>query len=118
MLREDDASWHNPKVLLILALIFMCGLGTGSAVTQYVVHSKIARSKSMASRLKDLKTSLMLTPDQQQIVNKELDDYAKYYQNIEEERANVARYGKERIFKVLTPEQQQKFNLLFEHLPH
>ena len=59
-----------------------------------------------------------LSPEQQQIVNKELDDYAKYYQNIEEERANVARFGKERIFKVLTPEQQKRFNDIFEHLPH
>jgi septal ring factor EnvC (AmiA/AmiB activator) len=118
MLREDEASWHNPKVLLILALIFMCGLGAGSAVTQYVVHSKIARSKSMASRLKDLKTSLILTPDQEQIVNKELDDYAKYYQNIEEERISVAEHGKQKILQVLNPEQKKRFNEMFDQLPH
>ena len=115
---DDDASWSNPKILLVLALIFLCGTAVGSALTQRVIHSRVTRSKSMEVQLKDLKSSLSLTTEQQRIVNKELDDYAKYYQNIEEERANVARFGKERIFKVLTPEQQKKFNDIFEHLPH
>jgi Spy/CpxP family protein refolding chaperone len=118
MRQDDDASWSNPKILLVLVLIFVCGTAVGSAITQRVIHSRITRTKSMEVQLKDLKSSLSLTAEQQQIVNKELDDYAKYYQNIEEERANVARYGKERIFKVLTPEQQKKFNEIFEHLPH
>ena len=118
MRQDDDASWSNPKILVVLALIFICGTAVGSAVTQRVIHSRITRSKSMGVQLKDLKSSLHLTTEQQQIVNKELDDYAKYNQNIEEERANVAAYGKERIFKVLTPEQQKNFNDIFEHLPH
>jgi Spy/CpxP family protein refolding chaperone len=117
-MRQDDASWSNPKILLVLALIFVCGTAVGSAVTQRVIHSRVTRSKSMEVQLKYLKSALNLTTEQQQTVNKELDDYAKYYQNIEEERANVARYGKERIFRVLTPEQQKKFNQIFEHLPH
>lgn len=118
MRQDDDASWSNPKILLVLALIFVCGTAVGSAITQRVIHSRATRSKSMEVQLKDLKSTLGLTAEQQQTVNKELDDYAKYYQNIEEERANVAQYGKERIFKVLTPEQQKKFNEIFEHLPH
>ncbi|MFL6448287.1 MAG: hypothetical protein ACJ746_11440 [Bryobacteraceae bacterium] len=118
MRQDDDASWSNPRILLVLALIFLCGTAVGSAVTQRVIHSRISRSKSMEVQLKDLKSELGLTAQQQQIVNKELDDYAKYYQNIEEERANVARFGKERIFKVLTPAQQKKFNDIFERLPH
>lgn len=118
MRQDDDASWSNPKILLVLALIFLCGTAVGSAVTQRIIHSRATRSKSMEVQLKDLKSALNLTAKQQQIVNKELDDYAKYYQNIEEERANVARFGKERIFEVLTPEQQKKFNEIFEHLPH
>jgi hypothetical protein len=118
MRQDDDASWSNPKILLVLVLIFLCGTAVGSAVTQRVIHSRVTRSRSLEVQLKDLKSALGLTIQQQQIVNKELDDYAKYYQNIEEERANVARYGKERIFKVLTPEQQKRFNEIFEHLPH
>jgi hypothetical protein len=118
MREDDDASWSNPKILLVLALIFLCGTAVGSAVTQRVIHSRATRTKSMETQLRDLKSVLNLTAEQQQIVNKELDDYAKYYQNIEEERANVARFGKERIFQVLTPEQQKKFNDIFEHLPH
>jgi hypothetical protein len=118
MRQDDDASWSNPRILLVLALIFLCGTAVGSAVTQRVIHSRVTRSKSMEVQLKDLKSALNLTVEQQQIVNKELDDYAKYYQNIEEERANVARFGKERILKVLTSEQQKKFNQIFDRLPH
>ena len=113
---DDDASWSNPKILLVLALIFLCGTAVGSALTQRVIHSRITRSKSMEVQLKDLKSSLSLTTEQQRIVNKELDDYAKYYQNIEEERMDVAQHGKQRILAVLTPEQQRRFLQLFDQL--
>jgi Spy/CpxP family protein refolding chaperone len=46
-------------------------------------------------------------------VMKELDDYAKYYQNIEDEREDVALHGRQRIFQILTPEQQKRFRQLF-----
>ncbi len=60
-----------------------------------------------------LKTRLQLTPDQAAIVARELDDYAKYYQNIEEEREDVAEHGKRRIFDVLNPEQKRLFLEIF-----
>ena len=116
MLQESEDSWHNPKVLLILALIFLCGAGVGSAFTQYVVHARIARTKTVASKLKDLKTALKLTPEQEQIVEKELDDYAKYYQNIEEERVSVTEHGKERILSVLDPTQKKLFIEMFDQV--
>lgn len=39
-----------------------------------------------------------------------LDDYGKFYQNIEDEREDVAEYGRRRILNALTPEQQIRFN--------
>lgn len=39
-----------------------------------------------------------------------LDDYAKFYQNIEDEREDVAEYGSRRILSALTPEQRVQFN--------
>ena len=64
-----------------------------------------------------LKAELNLTPDQERFVTKELDDYAKYYQNIEEEREDVAEHGKRRILEVLNPEQRKRFLELFKSPP-
>ena len=118
MLRDDDASWRSPKVLVVLALIFVCGIAVGAAVTRSLLHSRIEHARQQSLNLGQLSKSLNLTPDQERIVTKELDDYAKYYQNIEEQRTDVAEHGKRRILDVLTPEQQKKFDQLFSQLPH
>ena len=65
----------------------------------------------------ELKLQLGLTPAQEKTVLKELDDYAKYYQNIEEERADVAEHGRQRIYFVLTPDQRKRFDRFFPVLP-
>lgn len=67
--------------------------------------------------LKGLVEVLNLSPAQEKTVMKELDDYAKYYQNIEDERDDVAAHGKQRILDVLTPEQKKKFNALYGQMP-
>ena len=119
MLQDDDATWWNPKVLTVLLLVFVCGIAMGAAATRVFLHSRMdAAGQRHSMNLTRLKQQLNLTPDQERIVTKELDDYAKYYQNIEEERMDVAEQGKKRIFDVLTPDQQKKFDRLFLQLPH
>ena len=59
-----------------------------------------------------LKAELNLTPQQTQTVTKELDEYAKYYQNIQEQYEDVADHGKQRILEVLTDQQKKRFNEL------
>jgi hypothetical protein len=56
-----------------------------------------------------LKAELDLTPEQEQTVMKVLDDYGKYYQNIEDEREDVAEHGKQRILSVLNDRQKKRF---------
>ena len=63
--------------------------------------------------LAHLKAELNLTPEQARVVTIVLDDYAKYYQNIEDERDDVAEHGKQRILDTLNPEQQKKFLQIF-----
>ena len=125
MLRRDEAGWSNPKVLAILTVIFLCGAAFGSAITRSYLHSKFVGTKQSddlgAARrggMERLRTELNLTPEQERIVMKELDDYAKYYQNIEDEREDVADHGRQRIFDVLTPEQRKKFSQVFGGPPH
>lgn len=111
LLEDDNASWRSPKVLTILLIVFLCGTAFGSAGTRYFLHGRSSPT------FLDLKVKLGLTPDQEKTVMKELDDYAKYYQNIEEERADVAEHGRRRIYIVLTPEQRKRFDRFFPVLP-
>ena len=121
MLRRRDASWSNPRVLGILAVIFVCGAMCGAVVTHAVLHARMAvrapQQRTMdAARtfgLKRLRVELNLSPDQEAKITKLLDDYGKYYQNIEDEREDVAEHGRRHILDVLTPEQQKRFNAMF-----
>ena len=120
MLRQDQDGWTNPKVLTIFAVIFLCGAAFGSAVTRSYLHGIFVRSRQHYGMdeaqhigLKGLVAVLSLTPDQEKTVMKELDDYAKYYQNIEDERDDVAAHGRQRILAVLTPDQKKKFNAIY-----
>lgn len=121
MLRRKDATWSNPRVLAILAVIFVCGATCGAAVASAVLHARMAvhapQQHTMdAARtygLKRLRTELNLSPDQEAKITKLLDDYGKYYQNIEDEREDVAEHGRRHILDVLTPEQQKRFNAMF-----
>ena len=118
MVRHDDAGWSNPKVLAIIAVVFLCGAAVGTAVTREYLHSKLFRTRERVElaphvNLTRLKTELNLTPDQEKTVTKELDDYAKYYQNIEEQREDVAEHGKQRILDVLNEQQKKRFNEIF-----
>ncbi len=124
MIRHNDAGWSNPKVLAIVAVIFLCGAAVGSAVTRGYLHSKLfpppQQQPIEAARhlgLTRLKAELNLTPEQEKTVTKELDDYAKYYQNIEEQREDVAEHGKQRILDVLTDQQKKRFNEIFNRSP-
>lgn len=55
---------------------------------------------------------LKLTPEQQKAVMFQLDEYGKYYQNIEEERSDVARHGLDAIRQCLTEEQRKTFDTM------
>ncbi len=118
MLRHGDVTWSNPKVISTLAIIFLCGAAFGAAITRGYIHSRwtsqvtaspaIERARHVG--LGNLKTKLNLTPAQEQQIMKILDDYGKFYQNIEDEREDVAEYGRRRILNALTPEQRARFN--------
>jgi hypothetical protein len=122
MQQHNQPGWSNPKVLTIFALIFLCGIAFGSALTRSYLHRHLASARDRheaaiesASRfgLQNLKTELDLTPEQLRFITQELDDYRKYYQNIEDERLDVAEHGKQRILDRLSDHQKRKFNDLF-----
>jgi hypothetical protein len=92
----------------------------GAVGTRAYLHARMPvlaqqRTIEAAERygLQRLKTQLNLTPIQEQTILGVLDDYAKYYQNIEDEREDVAEHGKQRILAVLNDQQKARFNQIF-----
>jgi hypothetical protein len=131
MLRSD-ASWSNPRVLALLTVIFFFGAAFGSVVTREYIHAHIPPPRQANTMeavktigLGQLQAQLNLTPQQYKVVVQQLDEYAKYYQNIEdqqadieEQRANVAELGKQKILDVLNDDQKRRFNQLFGPVRH
>jgi hypothetical protein len=118
---HQDAGWSNPKVLVIFGMIFLCGLTFGSVVTRAYLHARMLPAPGQQLTidaaqhfgLERLRTALDLTPAQERTITEVLDDYGKYYQNIEDQREDVAAHGKQRILDVLDERQKKRFNQIF-----
>jgi hypothetical protein len=115
MQSQSQPGWSNPKVLTIFALIFLCGTAFGCVLTRSYLHGRmhmtdIPMEQARRIGLQRLKAELDLSADQERFITQELDDYSKYYQNIEDERRDVAEHGKQRILDRLTDAQKRKFN--------
>jgi hypothetical protein len=116
MFSKEESGWSNPKVLAILAVVFLCGTAFGAAAMRQYLHrwmplqnghEFVYQGKRLG--LEQLKTELHLRPDQALQVELVLDDFAKYYQNIEDQRSAVAATGKDKILDVLDADQKQRF---------
>jgi hypothetical protein len=124
-LARNDVGWANPKLITILALVFLCGSAFGAAAMREYLHSRLFKPAAYdfvyhGRRLgfNTLKTDLGLSPVQEQAVKQVLDDFAKYYQNLEEQREDVTESGKKRIYAVLDPQQKERLaELLHEPVP-
>lgn len=122
-LTDPRPSWHNPRILALLLMVFLCGLACGIFATRYAfsrmaVHNSAAswKGSGRASTMAHLKKDLNLTPDQAQQIEVLLDDLAKYYDNLQGQMDDFRQDGKERIMKILTPEQQKKFGQMLSQM--
>ena len=114
----DAISWRNPKVLRVLAVVFIAGALSG------VVTYRLARAMNhplppppptlveKKAVLEYLKGELNLTPVQVDQLSSIIDDYKRYYGNIQDQYEEVRATGKNKIVQVLDPEQRAKFEKL------
>ena len=118
--RDQDVGWSNPKVLAIFGVIFLCGAMFGAVGMRAFLHHRITpfpdqhsieAARAMPPEILSLK--LHLTEEQKKAVLFQLDEYGKYYQNIEEERSDVARHGIEAIRECLNDDQRKIFDQTF-----
>ncbi len=125
MFSTEESGWSNPKVLAILAVVFLCGTAFGAAAMRQYLHrwmpikpghEFVYQGKRLG--LEQLKTELRLRPEQALQVELMLDDFGKYYQNIEEQRSAVAVMGKEKILEILDDDQKQRFEQMLHGPGH
>jgi hypothetical protein len=115
-------SWHHPRVLLLLLTVFLCGMAAGALALRL---TGVAAARPTVTNWKDasreitiahLKSELDLTEDQAREVETVLDDYVLYYQNLQGQLDDVRAQGRDRILKILNPEQKKKFNKMMNDL--
>ena len=116
----DAISWRNPKVLRVLALVFIAGGLTGALsfrIIRMVFPRESVSGATPSLRDKEkamvlLQRELQLTPAQSEQVAAIIDDYRRFYGNIQDQVDEVRATGKSRILKVLDSQQRTKFEKL------
>ena len=119
----DAISWRNPKVLRVLALVFAAGALSG--VVAYRLGRMVLRPappgvSQRSLRDKDtlglLTRELHLSTAQTAQVAAIIEDYKRYYGNIQDQTEEIRATGKSKILQVLDADQRSKFEKLSEGL--
>jgi Spy/CpxP family protein refolding chaperone len=116
------------RATLYLALIFLCGVGSGVVGTRLINRAKVsadtpapaaapaATSSSSASRgrgaVRSFTRHLDLTPEQVQKLTAILDETRTEYKEHELQIESIRQHGNARIREILDPEQKLKFDAL------
>jgi Spy/CpxP family protein refolding chaperone len=116
----DQVSWQNPRVLRLLVLVFVAGGLSGACafrMWRIMVHrdhpvSILMNLDNKQSSLEILQRELALTPEQTRQVAAIIDDYKRYYGNIQDQFEEVRATGKNKIVQVLDAGQRAKFEKL------
>lgn len=108
-------SWHHPRIVSLLVLVFLCGAAAGALVMRlagtYTARPSISTWKESTREmtLDWFRRELELTPDQAREIETVLDDYVIYYQNLQTQMDDFRYEGKKRILQILNEEQREKY---------
>ncbi len=111
---NQAASWRKPRILLSLALIFLCGAASGALVMRFVVHgvvrdAQLSAAPDVEKALDRMTKDLDLTAEQRRELETVLDDFVMYVQSTQAQMEEVRATGKQRILRILNEKQRQKF---------
>ena len=124
MVAADRASWQNPRILILLLLIFACGALAGALTMRSSMRSKTHLASTpywkdngvQLFSYDKLKKELNLSSEQSERLKTILDDFVKYHEDLEAQIEDMRATGKNRIVQMLTPEQRGKFERLCTQL--
>ena len=121
-LTDSRPSWHNPRILFLLLMVFLGGAACGAFATHMLATRALVqaatpwhsggRERALAHLTRDLK----LTPGQARQAEELMEDLAMHYDNLQGQMDDYRQYGKERMMKILTPEQQKRFEQLLAEM--
>ncbi len=106
-------TWHTPRVLAVLLLVFLCGAAAG-ALGMRMFTSRVPAAAAWSAGGREwtidlMKRELDLTPEQAAEIETVLDEFVLYYQNLQGQMDDFRAEGKKRILRALTPEQRKRF---------
>lgn len=115
-------NWRNPRIWLILLLVFLCGSLAGALAFRYGFYNSPAPPAPYWSEagkeisLQRLERELDLTEKQSQEIALILDDFVKYMHSLQVQMDEVRADGKRRILSVLDERQKKKFHEMLSGL--
>jgi len=119
-LADNRPSWHNPRVLIFVLTIFLSGAAAGALVVRLSSPTTApAATWGGGGRewtLQMMQKELELTPEQAVQIETVLDEFVLYYQNLQGQMDDFRSEGKNRIMRVLTPEQRTRFEKMMTRL--
>ena len=114
----DRISWQNSRVLITLFTVFLMGAAFGGVLVKFGLRDVISRGAASwrpndkVVLFQKFKTELNLTPQQAEQVEIVLDDFTMYIQSLQAQMDETRTGCRDRILKILTPEQQEKFKTI------
>lgn len=115
MFSSERASWRNPKVLVVLVLVFLAG-GVAGALTFRGLQRTLSVHQSPGYgqlTYEQMRSELKLDPRQSDQLLNILNDLVQYNADMLDD---VRATGKNRIRAILNPEQKKTFEKLCEQM--
>jgi hypothetical protein len=116
MTAPHSPGWRNPRILLTLLVVFLCGASAGMLAMSLGMHrwmhphsQPVWKEGGKEVSLQRFKQELDLTPAQTEQLETILDDFFTYYHTLQAQLDDVRASGKQRILRVLNDDQKKKF---------
>ncbi len=128
MTSSQSASWQNPRVLLSLVVIFLCGVSAGMLAMALGFHDWMHRrmgppivsnwqdERGREVTVRQFWQELNLTPQQTEQLETILDDFFTYYHTLQAQLDDVLASGQQKILRILDENQKKKFKKLIVQL--
>ncbi len=117
------ASWQNPRILLTLLIVFVCGASAGMVVMSLGYHYRLRPTSQPSWKesgkevsIQRFKKELNLTPAQTEQLEMVLDDFFTYYHTLQAQLDDVRASGKHRILRILDDGQKRKFEKIMAEM--
>jgi hypothetical protein len=126
MTAAHSPGWQNPRILLTLLIVFLCGASAGMLAMALGAHQWMHATHAQQTpawkesgkevSLQRFRKELNLTPVQTEQLESVLDDFFTYYHTLQAQLDDVRASGKQKILRILDDDQKKKFEKIMSEL--